>query len=356
MRKMRVITGLDIGSSKTSAVAAGVDASGDLVVLTHASGPSNGISRGAIVNINEAVNSASAVLNKLRDKVPAGLGDIYVNINDETVKGSSSKGMIALSLRGREVTKLDMEKCVDVAGTIHLPMEREIIHRIVHKFSVDDQPSIKNPLGLYASRLSCEVYVVTADANHIQNIFKCVNNSGYSVKDIIFTGVAEGQCLLDKDEKEDGVALVDIGDSLTDIWIFFEGSMRRFDIIPLGARDFKGDFKENSKFVEMKSRLNTSIKDFVNSGGKVSSVVLTGGMSFTENLAESLEEVLSLSVKMGVAKGIRGDITSAESVRLSGAIGLVKCGLERYAGKAFASKRFVRNLSERVVDIFNNYF
>lgn len=356
MSRSNIVTGLDIGSSKISAAAAEIDRNGSFAVRAQITQGSSGISRGVITNLGEAVDSVSSVLNRLRDKISRPLNDIYVNISSESVKGGRSKGMIALSLRGREVTMLDMDRCAQAAGTIHLPFDREIIHRIVHNFSVDDQAWVKKPLGLYASRLNCEVYIVSAGVNHIQNIYKCVNNAGYVVKDIVFSGIADGTCVIEKEEKEKGVLLLGLGDSLTEVSFFFGGELSDMEVIGLGAKDVTGDFKKSALFNDLMSRVESRMRDFLKGGGRIESITLTGGMSFTDYLAEFIEERLGRPVRMGSVKEIRGDISSAESARLSTAIGLVKYAHGKHEQKIAGSRNPVKNFSARVVDILSDYF
>ncbi len=210
MNKPITVTGLDIVSSKIAAVAARVDNVGSISIAAHATGEAGGIARGMLMDLNDSIDSVSRVMAKLISRSTDKPGEIYVNISAEDVKGARSVGMVPISLRGREIAKPDIEKSVNAASTIHLPFDREVIHKVVHFFSIDDQPWIKNPLGLYASRLACEVFIITADMNHIQNICKCVNDSGYDVKEVVFTGMAEGESLLDVKEKEEGVLLVEI--------------------------------------------------------------------------------------------------------------------------------------------------
>ena len=237
----KIVTGLDIGSSKVSAVTASMGRDGRPGVISHATQDSRGISRGSIVDLNEAVRSVSAVLKKLKGRSPNGLGRIYVNIAGESLRSSRSKGMIPISARGREITRHDMARCVEAASTIHLPFDRETVHRIVQKFSVDDQPWIKDPTGLYASRLGCEVYIITASVSSIQNILKCVTGAGYDAGEVVYTGIADGAAILDKAELDAGVVLLSMGASLTGISVFSEGALRDTEIDavlerPEGAR------------------------------------------------------------------------------------------------------------------------
>lgn len=356
MRKSVLITGLDVGSYKISAVAAEIDKSGLFKILAQESCPSKGIWRGALVDLNEAVDAVSKVLSKLRDKVSRRLEDIYVNISGETIRGERSRGMIPLSLRGREVTQADIENAVNVASTMQLPFDRDIVHKITQNFSIDDQAWIKNPLGLYASRLACEVFIISASINHIQNIYKCVNDAGYDVKNVVFTGIANGESLLEMKEKEDGAALLDMGANLTELSIFSGGALRDMAVIPTGAQDFKGNFKTSVEFKDTLSKVRGRIEDFFNKGGNITSITLTGGLVFADGIVEVLEESLSPPVRVGVAKGARGDISSLDSMRLSTAIGLVEYAYKVDEKKIIEEKNIVQRISTKVVDIFNNYF
>jgi cell division ATPase FtsA len=259
--------------------------------------------------------------------------------------------MIPLSMRGREITRTDMDRCANVAGTIHLPFDREIIHRIVQRYSVDDKPWIKTPLGLYGSRLACEVYVITADANHMQNIYKCINNAGYDLKEIVFAGMADGAALLDKDDKGSRVLLLDMGASLTEVCVFLEGILSDLEIVPIGADNIKDNFRDSEQFAGLLSKISAKRQAF-----NVSSVILTGGAAFIDSLIEFIEEKLSCKVSVGVTKDIKGDISSVDSVRVTTAIGLVKYACENRAQKSREAKNFPRRISSAVVDLFNNYF
>lgn len=356
IKRSTIITGLDIGSSKISAVTAEIDRTNRFRILAHATQVSKGVSRGSIIDLDGAVGAVSRTLGALRDKIAGSVGDIYVNISGETVRGQTSRGMVPISLRGREITKLDMEKCVNAAAIVHLPYDRDIVHRIVHNFSVDDQRWVKDPLGLYASRLSCEVYILTADVNNIQNIQKCVNSAGYDVKEVVFTGMADAASLLEAGEIKEGACLVDLGSSLTAISVFFDGSLADMEVVTTGAGDIGDNFKDSAEFNGLISRISSRLREFAQKAGKTIPVTLTGGMAFTEGVVEFLEEKLSAPVKMGVAKEVRGDISGADSVRLPAAIGLVKYAYDKYEKRLLEEKGLVKNLSSRVVDILNNYF
>jgi cell division ATPase FtsA len=177
------------------------------------------------------------------------------------------------------------------------------------------------------------------------------------VKETVFTGIAEGRSVLDEEEKEEGVMLLDMGYSLTEMTVFFQGALAELAIIPSGWSDIKKDPKDEGRFDAIVSKVKAKVKELASRGG-IKSIVLTGGVALLDDTVERIEEELSPSapVKMGVAKAVKGNISSAESMQFATAIGLVKYGYEKYRKKAIERRNLVRNLSEKVLDIFNNYF
>ena len=353
MNKPITVTGLDIGSSKIAAVVALIDRDGRLDIAGFATGEAGGIAKGMLVDLDDSTDSVSRVLAKLKAKKKKKIGEIYVNISGQDVRGAKSVGMIPISIRGREIAGPDIEKSVNAASTIHLPFDREIIHRVVHSFSIDDQPWIKNPLGLYASRLACEAYVITANINHIQSVYKCVNDAGYDVKDIAFTGIANGISLVDKEAKESGAILVDMGNSLTEISIFFGGVLDSFDIMSLGSRDAGCDFRSSALFDGLISAISAGIQDLSKKSARPPSVILTGGYALADGIIEFLEEKLSHPVRMGALRGVQGDISGLDGVRLATAIGL--CGYAHEKRLSLAPGP-AKRIHAKVVELFNSYF
>ena len=356
MIRPRIITGLDIGSSKVAAVAARIEKSGELNILSQATYPSAGVSRGMIEDLGKAANAVGKVLSKISENISSRPGEIYANISGPSLKGTISKGMVPISLRGREITKRDMVKCVNAGSTIHLPFDRDIVHRIVHNFSVDDGSPVSNPFGLFASRLYCQVYIITADANHIENLYKCASLAGYDLKEAVLSGVADGFSLLDEKEKDGGTLLIDMGDSLTEACIFRNGTLFDFEIIPVGAREVQGELMGNFELSAAIDKISDRLKNYIASVGKISSIVVTGGLAFIDGIVELLESKLSHPVKMGAATDIKGDISSIDSVRLSTAIGLVRYAHKKYLNDMHQLGNPARRLSTKLVDLLNDYF
>jgi cell division protein FtsA len=349
------LTGLDIGSSRISAVAADFS-DGACTVRAHASQPSRGVLRGAVVDLPEAVSSVSKVLAKLSEKMGRRPENIYVTISGQNIRGERSRGMIPLSIRGREVTSADIDRCINVASTIQLPFDRDILHKVVQYFSIDDQPPVKNPTGLYASRLACEMFIITANINHIQNIYKCVNNAGYDVREVVFTGMGDSSALLDEKERNDGSLVLHMGSLLTEASFFYEGTLHDMEVIPIGSDDIGASFEESLTFDGMVAKVKSEIDEFTKRGGKLTAIVLTGGLAFADGIIETLEERFPYPIRMGLVKDVRGDISSIDSIRLATSVGLVKYAYENYRKKVLERRNIVERLSNRIVDIFNNYF
>lgn len=356
MKKSIIITGLDIGSSKVSAVALELFGTGRCAILAYESQPSEGIYRGVFTDIAEASNSVAKVLTRLGAKTLKGADNIYVNISGESVMGERSKGTIPLSSRGREVTNSDITRCINAASTIRLAYDREVIHKIILCFSIDDQLAIRNALGLYASRLSCEMYMITANLNHIQNIYKCVNDAGYNAKEVVYSGIADSESLLEEAWKGEGIALINMGASLTELSYFSGGALSFLDVMPIGGSDIKGGIKDDGQFDDMASRIKSRTEEFLKKGGSVKSFIITGGLAFSEGVAETLEERLGFPVRMGMVRNVQGNISSTESLRAVTAIGLARYAASDYQSRPAQAKTIALKISNKVVEIFNNYF
>ena len=356
MKRPKLITGLDIGSSKVSCAAGEAALDGSLKILSQAAYPARGVSRGAIVDFNGAVDSVTRALAKLGELISRRPEDIRVNINTDTIHGETARGMVPLSLRGREVTRADMERCVNAASTIRFPFDREIIHKIVHSFSIDDQPWIANPTGLYASRLACEIYVITANINQIQNLHKCLDSAGYNASELVYSGMADGMSMLDAMDMEDGALVLGIGAGLTEISIFFGGLLRGCLVLPIGAEDLIGDLKCSGKLNDIITAVQARIEEFSKKVGSVKSIILTGGATFNDAVVEALGERLSLPLKVGSIRDIRGSISTIDSMKALTAIGIVRYAHERSKIRAAEHKGPINGISSKVIDILNNYF
>lgn len=235
----KIITAIDIGSSKITTVISAVDESEQPTVIGVCSHPSKGIKKGVVVNIDEATNSISESVTAAERMAGVTVSDVYVTINGEQIASLNNKGVVAVS--GSEITIDDTYRSIENARTLSLPDTLNPIHIIPREFVVDNQGGIKYPIGMTGSRLEVETHIITAPNSYWRNIKKCVEQCGFNVYDVVFTGWASSLAVLTETEKELGVALLDIGSGTTSITIFEEGAITYSGCVALGGWHITSD-------------------------------------------------------------------------------------------------------------------
>src|SRR5512139_2383479 len=221
-RKEDLIVGLDIGTTKICAVVAeptenGVDVIG---IGTH---PSRGLRKGVVVDIDATVESIKHAVEEAELMAGCEISSVYAGIAGGHIRGFNSHGIVAV--KDGEVREADIARVIDAAKAVAIPMDREIIHVLPQDFVVDNQDGIKEPLGMSGVRLETRVHIVTAAVTSAQNIIKCCHRCGLQVADLVLQPLASAEAVLHEDEKELGVALIDIGGGTSDLTIFIDGSI-----------------------------------------------------------------------------------------------------------------------------------
>ncbi len=236
----RIITAIDVGSSKVTTVIATVDdsdgSSSVIGVYTH---NSVGIKKGVVVNIDDATNSISESINAAERMAGITVSDVFLTINGEQMNSINNKGVVAVS--GSEITMEDTMRAIENARTLALPENLNPIHIIPREFVVDKQGGIKYPLGMAGTRLEVETHIITAPTSSWRNLRRCVEHLGLNVVDVVFTGWASSLSVLTDTEKELGVTLLDIGGGTTSLSIFEEGSVIFSGCVPLGGVNITSD-------------------------------------------------------------------------------------------------------------------
>lgn len=235
----RIITAIDVGTSKVTTVIAAVDDSETPTVIGVYSHPSHGVKKGVIVNIDEATNSISESLTAAERMAGVTISDVYVTINGQQVTSINNRGVVAVS--GPEISMEDTYRAIENARTLSLPQDMNPIHIIPREFVVDSQNGIKYPIGMSGQRLEVETHIITAPTSSWKNLKKCVEQLGLTVYDIVFTGWASTLSTLSDTEKELGVTLIDIGAGTASISIFQEGAIVYSGSIPLGGINITSD-------------------------------------------------------------------------------------------------------------------
>ena len=235
----KIITAIDVGSSKITTVISAVEDEQQPTVIGVCSHPSKGIKKGVVVNIDDAMNSISESVTAAERMAGVTVSDVYVSINGEQVTSLNNRGVVAVS--NSEIAIGDTYRAIENAKTLSLPENLNPIHIIPREFIVDNQGGIKYPIGMTGGRLEVETHIITAPNSYWQNLKKCLETLGFNVYDVVFTGWASSLAVLTDTEKELGVTMLDIGAGTTSISIFQEGSIIYSGSIPIGGFNVTSD-------------------------------------------------------------------------------------------------------------------
>ncbi len=241
-RRERYLVGLDVGTSKIAAIVGeAIDDSEGVDIVGIGLADSHGIRRGVVVNLEAAVESIKKAIEDAELTAGVEIDSVHLGLSGAHVKAFNSRGVVAVAGRNREITREDVRRAIDAAKAVALPNGREIIHVLPQDFVVDEQDGIGAPIGMTGARLEVNVHVVTSSVSTTQNIIACVNRAGVRVADTVLEQLAAAEAVLTADEKELGVALVDIGGGTTDFAIFEKGSLWHTGVVALGGDHFTND-------------------------------------------------------------------------------------------------------------------
>ncbi|MCD4688302.1 MAG: cell division protein FtsA [Desulfuromonadaceae bacterium] len=373
--KENLIVELDIGTTKICAIVGNLTDEG-LDIVGIGTSPSRGLRKGVVINIESTVESIQKALQEAELMAGCEIKSVFAGIAGGHIKGFNSQGVIAI--KNREVTQEDIARVIDAAKALAIPMDREVIHVLPQEFIIDDQDGIKEPLGMSGVRLEAKVHIVTGAVASAQNIVKSCNRAGVNVGDIVLEQLASSYAVLSADEKELGVAMVDIGGGTTDIAIYLDGAIKHTSVLSLGGNHLTNDIavglrtpmaeaekikkqygccltsmvgKDESievpsvggreprvlsrqllaeilepRVEEIFTLVNREIirsgyEDFIASG-----VVITGGTSILPGMPEMAEQIFNLPVRRGLPQDIGGLTDVVNSPIFATGVGLVKYG------------------------------
>ncbi len=238
MGRSNIVVGLDIGTTKVSAVV-GEESERGLDIIGLGTHPSEGLRKGVVVNIDATVQSIRAAIEEAERMAGCEISSVYVGIAGGHIRSLNSQGMVAI--KDREVSDHDVQRVLETAQAVAIPMDREVIHIIPQEYVIDDQDGIKHPQGMSGVRLQARVHIVTAAVASAQNIIKCCNAAGLNVKDIVLEQLASAAACLTDDERELGVMLVDVGGGTTDLAIYRRGAVIHSHVLALGGDHITND-------------------------------------------------------------------------------------------------------------------
>jgi cell division protein FtsA len=235
-----LLAGVDIGTTKTTAVIA--ELNGDprrrLKVLGVGQAKTTGV-RQVVTNIEETTTAVKAALEEAEVMAGQSVDRVYVAIGGDHIQARQSLGVVRVS--NDEVSRVDMDRVHDVARAVALPPDRELLHALPQQYIVDHQPGIKDPVGMAATRLETEVYVVTCAATVAENIRKSVQRAGYRVQELVLEPLSASRSVLTEDEKEVGVAMVEMGAGTTDVTAYLDGEIMHTAVFPIGGDTVTND-------------------------------------------------------------------------------------------------------------------
>lgn len=407
-----VFVGLDIGTTKIACIISELDTNGELKIVGVGVSPSDGLRKGVVVNIDKTVRSIQKAVEEAELMAGVDVDSVYVGIAGDHIRAINSRGVVAISREDNEITDLDVVRAIDAAKAVSIPMDREILHVIPQEYVVDDQNGIKDPIGMCGVRLETQVHIVTGAVTSAQNIYKSVDKAGLKVIDLVLEPLASCYAVLEKDEKELGVALIDMGGGTTDIAIYFDESIRHTAVVGLGGKNVTSDIAIGistpiERAEEIKKQFGCAYSPLVKGneylsvpgvGGREqrevsravlssiieprleeilslalreikrteyadmlgAGVVLTGGGSLMEGIQELAEKVFEMPVKLGIPYGFGGLTEAAKSPVHATGVGLCMYGMEqmknRRGRKTFGGEDNFKRIFDRMKSWVKEFF
>lgn len=404
MAKSEIVVGLDIGTTKICAVVGertvdGVD------IIGVGTSPSTGLRKGVVVNIEQTVQSIKRAIEEAELMAGCEIRSVYAGIAGSHIKGFNSHGIIAV--KGGEVGPKDIERVVDAAKAVAIPLDREVLHILPQEYIVDEQRDIQDPLGMSGVRLEVKVHIVTGAVTSAQNIVRSCHRSGLDVSEIVLESLASAQAVLTEEEREIGVALVDLGGGTTDLAIFAKDAIKHTSVLALGGHNLTNDIAfglrtpmasaekikvkhgcaladlvRADEYIEVPSvggrdsrRLSRQVlaeiceprveeimnlvdQELIRSGYKNqigAGVVLTGGTALIEGIQELGEQVFNLPTRVGFPMGVGGLRDVVASPVFATAVGLLLFGAKKTGGEQSIRIRD-HNVFNRILSKMRKWF
>jgi len=234
-----LLVALDIGTSKIVTLVAEITPEDTLNLIGMGSHPSRGLKKGVVVNIESTVNAIQRSLEEAELMADAKIKEVLTGIAGSHIKSFNSHGMVAI--KDKEVQQYDIDRVIETARAVNIPMEQQVLHILEQEFIIDGQGGVRQPLGMSGMRLEVKVHIVTGAVSAAQNIMKCVRRCGLEVRDLMLQPLASADAVLLDDERDLGVCLVDIGGGTTDIAVFTDGAIKHTSVIPIAGDQITND-------------------------------------------------------------------------------------------------------------------
>lgn len=404
-KREEIIVGLDIGTTKVACLVGEITEDG-IDIIGVGTQPCAGLKKGVVVNIDSTVAAVAKAVEEAEHMAGVEITQVYAGIAGSHIKAFHSEGVVAI--RDREVRPGDIERVIEAAKAVSIPQDREILHVVPREFSIDQQDGIKEPLGMAGVRLEAKVHIVTAACASAQNIIKCCTRCGLEVQDLVLEPYATAESVLHSDEKELGVALLDIGGGTSDLVVFSEGALVHTIVLPIGGHQLTNDIAVGlrtpmSEAERLKHKHGCALSSLIaedetievpSVGGRpprvmprtvlsdilqprvdeifslvrdelercglsdmlASGMVVTGGSTLLQGLPELAEEILGMPVRRGVPQGIGGLSDVVKTPIYATAVGLVLYGARKQDGLQLSQSSERRGVWRRMRSWFAEVF
>ena len=373
------VVALDIGTSKVVCLIGQLTDSHAVEIVALGSYPSSGLKKGVVVNIDATTDAIQKSIDQSKNSFDGKLKNVYVGIAGNHIKSLNSHGIVGI--KDKEVTPFDIDRVIEAAQAVAIPSDQKVLHVLPQEFVIDDQDSIREPLGMSGVRLESHVHLVTCANNAIQNIEKCVKRCGIILDGFVLEQLASSYSVLSEDEKELGVCIVDIGGGTTDIAIFNSGSISFTGVIPIAGDQVTSDIAvalrtPTPQAEELKQKYGCAVAEFTTESetievagvggraprelsrkalaeivepryvelfelvkaeiqrngfdGKIpAGIVLTGGTSKMEGVVELAESIFQTSVRIGVPENFKGMESVLKNPIYATSLGLLGYGFDQ---------------------------
>ncbi|MFO7668870.1 MAG: cell division protein FtsA [Bacteroidales bacterium] len=246
----KIVAAVDIGTTKIVSLVGRLNEQGKLEILGISQTASKGVKRGVVLNIEETVHAIQTTSSEAMKQSGIRFKEVFVGIAGQHIKSVRNRGYINRDSYEDEITREDLQRLMDDMHKIPVDVGEEIIHVLPQNYIVDSETGVKNPVGMFGKRLEANFHIVIGQTSSARNIGKCINRVGLDVKQLILEPLASSAAVLTEDEKEAGVALVDIGGGTTDVAVYYDDVIRHTAVIPFGGNVITRDIKEGCSILQ----------------------------------------------------------------------------------------------------------
>lgn len=408
-KEKQLVGALDIGTSKVIALIGEVQEDNEIHIIGLGQAPSHGLKAGMVTNIDATAQAINQAVEEAQLMADSQIDSVITGIAGNHIRSMNSQGVV--KIKEGEVMQADIDRAIETAKAVNIPPDHQILHTVVQEYIIDNQPGVKEPIGMSGVRLDTRIHIVTGAVTAMQNIQKCIERCGLHIDDMILQPLASGRAVLTEDEKELGVCVIDIGGGTTDIAVYTNGAIRHTAVIPVAGDLITKDLAQAlrtpysaaeyikihhgvalasgeglDEMVEVPSVgdrsprqisrrvlasvigprveeiLELTLNELRRSGFPeevlTSGVVLTGGASLLSGVVDLAEDVFNLPARIGVPQEMGGLSERIRNPRYATAIGLLQTAVEQRSAHGYGLSRPESgdSIFRRLIDLVKNNF